>query len=176
MPKEDSNFEKNIKIAFSRVKEDILSLKKELEAIKQGLKEQKHNSPQETKGSLRQHTVNIASIQDENLSFDELKKELEDKFIDLSDSEFFVFMGVYQLEEELDRPVSYGELANKLRLSPSSIRTYLSNLSKRKLPIIRKRHKKIGYVSIPKDFRNLKLAGRLVNMRSIDSKQKTLFD
>jgi len=179
MSKEDPNFEKNVKIAFSRVKEDILSLKKEIEALKEELIGEKHNSPQETKG-WRRHRGGIEAapsmrIGDKEYDLAFLKQDIEDTFLELPEHQFKVFLKIYELEEQENRPLTYSEVSNALNISQNVLRSYLTNMVKKKLPLRRIKHQNKGYVSIPKEFRKLKLISEIIAFRSLDGDQSKLF-
>ncbi len=67
-------------------------------------------------------------------SLDSLKKEIRRKFKRLTNQEMKVFSALYQLESQ-GGLVDYKILAEKLRLSQSSIRDYISRMIEKGIPI-----------------------------------------
>ena len=108
----------------------------------------------------------------------EFKDEIDRMFSTLPKQEFLVFLTLYQLGEDIKRPITYIELANKLNLSEGCIRTYISHLLKKKLPIIKNRiNNKIVEVSINPHFLDLNLKNKLINLYYLsDIEQKRLID
>jgi len=66
-------------------------------------------------------------------SLDSLKKDIRLKFKRLTEQEILVFSTIYQLEEQGD--VDYALISQKLNLSESSIRDYVSRLIKKGIPV-----------------------------------------
>jgi DNA-binding MarR family transcriptional regulator len=62
-----------------------------------------------------------------------LRADLKIKFRNLTRQEFKVFCAVYILEQQ--QPVDYRAIAEKLRLSESSIRDYIMKMEKKGIPI-----------------------------------------
>jgi len=137
----------NIKSAFSKVKEDILALKKEINQNKEALNAQKkliedllteikelrvriakkspnmpssEKVPQEMKGSSYSfihsniHSF-VHSLDKQTLS--DMNKSLQKAFLTLTKQEFLTFLTIYQLEEDLKRPVTYEDIAQHLKLT-----------------------------------------------------------
>ena len=90
-----------------------------------------------------------------------LKKALKGIFKTLTKQEFYVFSLVYQLEDELKRPVTYKDLALRTNLTPNSLRDYISKLIIKKVPIIKE---KINNKQIL-----LKIAPELRNIETLDN-------
>jgi hypothetical protein len=67
-------------------------------------------------------------------SLDTLKKEIRLKFKRLTDKEILIFSSLYQLEEEQGH-ADYKTLAQKLSLTESSIRDYISRLINKGIPV-----------------------------------------
>jgi len=108
----------------------------------------------------------------------EFKDEIDHMFSTLPKQEFLVFLTLYQLEEDTKRSITYIELANKLNLSEGCIRTYVSHLLKKKLPLIKNKvNNRIVEVSINPHFRDLNLKKKLMNLYYLsDIEQKRLLD
>lgn len=105
-----------------------------------------------------------------------LKSEINSLFFSLSKQEFLTFLTVYQLEEDLEGYVSYIDVAAKLGLTEGCIRTYISSLIKKSIPILKTKHNnKVVYLSISKDFRALSIKKDLMALYyKADPTQKTL--
>ena len=67
-------------------------------------------------------------------SLDNIKKEIHKKFKKLTEQEWLVFSTVYQFDEEIGYS-DYKILAEKLKLTESSIRDYISRLIKKGIPL-----------------------------------------
>lgn len=104
-----------------------------------------------------------------------LKKELNSRFLSLTEAQFRVFMSIYQLEEEKGNPVTYADVAKHLMISQSSVRDYISDLILRNIPLTKYKspNRKI-YLSIKKEFRNLKILENLLALREKDHSQTQL--
>ena len=105
------------------------------------------------------------------------KHKINETFNKLTKQELRVFMTIYQFSEE-ERAVSYFDLADKLSLSENCIRSYVSSLVRKGLPIIkRKVNNKLTFLAIEKDFKNLNLRHKLINLYyGVDPFQTSLFD
>lgn len=123
----------------------------------------------------RQQQIKSKGILDGQTSIIELKSELFSKFSSLSKQEFLTFLTVYQLEEEVEH-VSYIDISAKLNLSEGCIRTYVSSLIKKGIPLFKtKYNNKVVYLSIIKDFRALNFKRELMALYyKSDPSQKTL--
>ena len=104
-----------------------------------------------------------------------LKKELNSRFLSLTEAQFRVFIAIYRLEEELDSSITYADVAKHLMISQSSVRDYVSDLILRKIPLTKEKspNRKI-YLSITKEFRNLKMLENLLALREKDYSQTQL--
>jgi len=102
--------------------------------------------------------------------------EIDSLFLTLTKGEFLSFLTIYQLEEDLNRGVSYLELSRHLSLSEGCIRTYVSQLLKKGAPLQKIRlNNKLTLLTITQNFRSLNLKSRLVNILSrSDPNQTTL--
>lgn len=125
--------------------------------------------------SRRQTKQNSSSILQGHSSIIGLKSEINSKFLGLSRQEFLTFLTIYQLEEEVEH-VSYIDVSAKLALTEGCIRTYVSSLMKKGLPLVKlKYNNKVVYLSIQKDFRALNLKRELMALYyKADPTQKTL--
>jgi DNA-binding NarL/FixJ family response regulator len=191
--------EEKLKKSFSNIKKDISSLKDEIEAIKTSISKIEAKIPKKNflsstgnKGVINNHqqsTVintpkkqqNILQIQektDEEIldsTVDKMKKELEKTFKNLTDREFSVFLAIYELENQLDK-VTYTDISKQLSLTEMTIRSYVSSLLNKGLPIQKTRrfNNKVS-LSIKKEFKTLNLASQLLTLRNSNFDQKTLF-
>lgn len=104
-------------------------------------------------------------------------KEIDSLFQTLTKQEFISFLFIYQMEEDLNRGVSYSELSQKMSLSEGCIRTYVSQMLKKTIPLEKIRvNNKLTLLTIHKDFRYLNLKQRLFSLfTKNDPNQTTLF-
>lgn len=93
-----------------------------------------------------------------------LKHALQDIFKKLTRQEFVIFSLLYQLEDELKRPVSYKDLADRSALTSNSIRDYISKLIAKKVPIIKEKYNNRQIL--------LKVAPELRNIETLESLMK----
>lgn len=110
--------------------------------------------------SLSNHSTNIHS-----LNIQSLKKELESRFETLTNQEFLVFLTIYQLEEDLGRPVTYIDLSTKLALTSGCLRGYVSSIIHKNLPVIKSKiNNRTLTLTINPEFRDLNLKEKLTNL------------
>ena len=110
------------------------------------------------------------------LNLKNLKKDLENTFNTLTDREFSVFLSLYELEKELGE-VTYLDLAKRLKLSQTTIRTSINSLILKNAPVQKDRffNKKVS-LSIQNDFKSLNLYEKLIKLKQGPGKQTTLFN
>jgi len=122
--------------------------------------------------SLSTHSTNIHA-----LNIQTLKKELESRFSSLTSQEFLIFLTIYQLEEDLGRPITYMDLSTKLSLTSGCIRGYISALIRKNLPLIKSKiNNRTLTLSINPEFRDLNLKEKLTNIYyNQDPEQTKLF-
>jgi len=88
-------------------------------------------------------------------SLDSLKKEIRLKFKRLTEQEILVFSTLYQLDEEKGY-ADYKTLAEKLKLTESSIRDYVGRLINKGIPVEKKKiNNKSISLSISKDLKKV---------------------
>ena len=102
--------------------------------------------------------------------------DIDSHFLTLTKGEFFCFMTIFQLEEDLNRGPSYLELSRYLSLSEGCIRTYVSQMLRKGSPLQKIRlNNKLTLLTIDKPFRSLNLKSRLITLFSrSDPNQTTL--
>ncbi len=111
------------------------------------------------------HSFNIHSLNTYSFNMHSFKQDLEKVFSTLTKQEFLTFLTIYQLEEDFKRYVTYLDLSHKLRLSEGCIRTYVSNLLKKKVPLTKaKMNNRTAVLTIPKEFRELNLKQKLLSL------------
>jgi len=99
-------------------------------------------------------------------SLDLLKREIKQKFKQLTDQEFLVFSTIYQLEEE-NLLINYKTLSSKLNLTESSIRDYVGKLLIKNSPVIKEKiNNKTIKLSISPEFKKIISLPSLINIRS----------
>jgi uncharacterized protein YPO0396 len=120
------------------------------------------------------HSPFIHSFTDHAPNIQDLKKNLENKFNQLTSQEFLVFLTIYQLEEELKKAVTYADLSIKLKLSTGCIRSYISSIIRKELPLIKQKlNNKIVTLTIHPDFKELNLKERLTNIYYYKDQEQT---
>ena len=182
MPENSLNFEENVKNSFFKVKSDINSLNNEIKQIKIDLNEIKKDFlslKEEITGFFKELNEKQAKSGDKNFLISSGNDRVINNqqstingnqhtintFKQLTNREFSVFLAIYQLEEEIGK-VTYSSIANKLGVSEVTARYYTNAILNKGLPIEKITHynNKI-YLSISKDFRDLKLINTLINAR-----------
>lgn len=133
--------------------------------------------PVEEKGSIHTyiHTLNTYTHPKHNFK---IQVEQVEKLINsLTKQELFTFLTIYQLEEDLNRPVSYTEVSKKMGLSEGCVRTYIRAMFKKEIPLVKSKYNnKTIFLSILEDFRKLNYKDKLVNAYyGRDPGQKRLF-
>jgi len=186
-------FEDKVKQSFNKVKEDISILNERITGIEAKLNQilvkfdEKNTNFAEFKGSRPSipqiqhktdklstgnkgvysfiHSTDIHSFNNHSLDIQSLKKSLEGKINNLTNQEFLVFLTIYQLEEDLKRNVTYDDLSSKLSLSTGCIRSYISSIIRKGLPILKKKiNNRTITLTIHQDFKELNLKERLTNL------------
>ena len=114
-------------------------------------------------------------ILDEN--FQTFKQNLNIAFGALSKQELKAFLTVYQLDEG-NQGASYQELAQKMGLTETCIRAYISSLFKKGLPLSKmKINNKKTIVTIKQDFKSLNLKSKIIALYyEKDPYQTSIFD
>lgn len=99
-----------------------------------------------------------------HLNISTLKENINNLFESLSRQEFLTFLIIYQLEDE-NKYATYTDVAKHLNLTEGCIRTYISSLIKKGLPVIKtKYNNKFVLLSIHPEFRELNLKKQLMNL------------
>jgi|TARA_Y100000310_G_scaffold202483_1_gene202692 hypothetical protein len=101
---------------------------------------------------------------------------LKSRFDSLTDREFATYVTIYDLEKEkID--VTYADVALRLKLSESSVRSHISHLLTKKVPLTRERYfNGRSLVFIKKGFKDPEMLSKLIKMRQRKNTQTTLFD
>lgn len=109
-------------------------------------------------------------------SLDSINQTLTFRFKSLTDREFSVFLAIYELEKQLSE-VTYADLANKLSLTETTIRSCVNRLVSKQLPLTKERFfNKKTTITIDKNFKELSLLNKLINIRSNNADQRSLLD
>ena len=190
---ENSEFDNRVKSSFSKVKEDIDDLRSEIDNNKKKIielldlmreflskYESKPNKEYENPTQIDSSIGNQGVIP---LTHSLTHIPLTHKFAFLealeafSARELYSLLSLYQLEEEKGK-VTYLDIAEKLSLKESGVRSYISALIKKGAPITRKKiNNRLTILSIDEKFRNLGLKTKLVNLYyQRDPEQKRLSD
>ena len=196
--------EERIRNSFEKVRDDMGFLKNELERVKNRLdkqEEERNNIKSQISqilsfineikdnmsffykissgndGVINNHQQSSTIINNKQQSISAIKSDFDVLFRGLTDREFSVFMAIYQLEEDLQAPVSYCEVSKILKITEITVRNYVNSMMNRGIPIEKHRqyNRKVS-LSIKKDMRDLNLASKLLKIRQSGSaSQQTLF-
>ena len=193
------DFKENVKIAFSKVKEEINNLKlaikdnnyllleiskKLIELEKRmvisksrdeiGLenKEENYISTGNNGVVVDRRRPSSTPIDQQQTLINDLINELDQKFKGLTKRELSVFMTIYQLEEESGfSGVTYRDIANRLKLSLSTTKEHITSLLYKKMPI--ERQELISGKSqffVKKELRDLAIIKKLIELRGSNDK------
>ncbi|MCK4997528.1 helix-turn-helix domain-containing protein [Candidatus Pacearchaeota archaeon] len=101
-------------------------------------------------------------------SLDNIKKGIRLKFKRLTPQEMLVFSHLYTLEEQKFEEITYKTLANKIKLSESSIRDYINKLINKGIPIdkIRQNNKTI-LLKVSTDLKKIATLATIQSLRSL---------
>lgn len=133
--------------------------------------------PEEEKGSIHSFIHSFNSYAHPKHTIKSIIDNVEKVVNSFTKQELLAFLTIYQLEEDLKRPVTYTEISKKMELSEGCIRLYISSLIEKGAPILKqKQNNKTVFLSILEDFRNLNYKDRLVAAYyGRDPGQKRLF-
>ncbi len=171
---------------ISSLKQEISLIKKDLGEIKSILAEFKKSSSGNEGVYADIHSLNIHSLCKQKvavLPVREPKLTISSSFKDfkrivntLAKQELLAFLHLYELEE-LKEGVSYIDLAKRMNISEGCVRTYISSLIKKGMPIFKKKYNnKIVLLGILPEFKQLNLREMLNNAYyELDPLQKRLF-
>jgi len=98
-----------------------------------------------------------------------LKEDLKAKFKRLTKQEFYVFSTLFTLEQELNKSLTYKDIAVKTGLTDSTIRDYIARLRAKGIPIIKeKSNNKDILLRVSEELRNLATLDNLSSIKSND--------
>jgi len=193
------DFKENVKIAFSKVKEEINNLKlaikdnndllleisKKLNELEKRMvisksrdeiglenKEENYISTGNNGVVVDRRRPSSTPIDQQQTLINDLINELDQKFKGLTKRELSVFMTIYQLEEESGfSGVTYRDIANRLKLSLSTTKGHVTSLLYKKMPI--ERQDLISGKSqffVKKELRDLAIIKKLIELRGSNDK------
>lgn len=189
-------FKERVRDAFTKAKEDISLLKEALskqdeqisklirtiEELKQeNLRLCEKLAPKEEGSTGNEgvysfiHSTDNYSFTNHALAMQGLNNDVKTLVERLSRQEFLTFMTLYQLGDE-NPCISYSHIAQKLNLSEGCIRTYISSLIKKGVPIVKKKHNnRLVVLSLSAEFKALGLKKKLIDLfYGRDSQQASL--
>lgn len=98
-----------------------------------------------------------------------LKEEMRQNFLKLTKQEFFIFSVVYSLDDQ-GIQVTYPVIAERTRLSESSIRDYVSRLIEKGIPLEKSKiNNKQVIIKIKEELKNLATLDSLVKLKEFSS-------
>ncbi len=155
-------------IKFKPKEEQILTEKKYVSTRNEGVYADMHAHTH-----AHMHIIPIETPKN-HMIFDKLS-DIDKTFLGLTKKEFLIFLTIYQLDEDLGK-VTYDDLSSHFKLTPGCIRSHISNMIKKNMPIIRtKINNKLTIFSISDEFKHLNLKSRLFNLyNNQDPYQKKL--
>src|SRR3989344_9346018 len=193
------DFKENVKIAFSKVKEEINSFKsslkdnnellfeisKKLNELEKRIDKLDNKDEIESENNREKYisTGNDGVVVDrrrpsstpinqQQTLINDLINELDQKFKELTKRELSVFMTIYKLEEESGfSGVTYRDIANRLKLSLSTTKGHVTSLLYKKMPI--ERQDLISGKSqffVKKELRDLAVIKKLIELRGSNDK------
>jgi len=114
--------------------------------------------------SLDGYSLPGYSLPSYSLDIQRLQEQLPMILSKISRQEFLTFLTVYQQEESIGK-VTYETIAKEINISTGCVRTYISGLIKKGLPIVKaKYNNKIIILSIPREIRGLNLKKKLIQI------------
>ena len=100
-------------------------------------------------------------------SLDNIKKEIRLKFKRLTDQEWIIFSMIYQLDEQQGYS-DYKTLADKLKLTESSIRDYIGRLIKKGIPVEKNKiNNKTVQLSISSNLKKIASLSTIIQLRGL---------
>jgi len=137
-----------------------------------------NNRQQSTINSQRSQTMihNSGQLSEVEKSVQTINETLISRFDSLTDKEFATYVTIYELEKENGR-VSYADIALRLKLSESSVRSHVAHLLTKKAPLSRQRYfNGRSSLYIKKGFKDPEIISKLLKLREKKNTQTTLFD
>ncbi|MBS3112188.1 hypothetical protein J4459_02905 [Candidatus Woesearchaeota archaeon] len=136
---------------------------------------------EEKNPSFSPHTLTYSphTYNENNISLYAYKSKLNQVFGLLPKTELRVFLTIYQMEDENYDEITYFELAKRIKMSEAGLRSYISSLIKKEVPLERLKSLdgKSIILRINRDFKTLNLKQKIINLYyESDPNQKTLFE
>lgn len=101
-------------------------------------------------------------------SLDTIKREIRLKFKRLTPQEMQVFSTLYALEEQNFEEITYKILAQRLGLTESSIRDYITKLISKGIPVVKVRqNNKTITLAISKDLQKIATLATIIKLREL---------
>ncbi|MBT5029897.1 hypothetical protein HON03_01385 [archaeon] len=127
--------------------------------------------------SLDGYSLPGYSLPSYSLDIRAFKEDLSNILSRLSRQEFMTFLVIYQQEEQI-KLVTYESLSKELKISSGCVRTYVSGIIKKGIPIVKSKYNnKVIILSVPSEIRGLNLKKRLIQIfYNLDPSQKKLGD
>ncbi len=109
----------------------------------------------------KEKEINLNSL---SSILEDLKKELKQKFKNLTNQELLIFSLIYTLNEELGE-VSYKDISLRANLTESSVRDYISRLEHKGIPLIKERkNNKMIILKIPDELKHISTLDNLTKL------------
>lgn len=192
----EQNIDDKIRISFQKVREDIESLKNEINEVRKVLllknndilmlKEQiKAQNELISKLSNRIEEISIgnqrvihdalsSTMMHNDAQWSVIKPVTVERFRRLTDREFSVFLAIYQIEEEKGA-ATYADVAKQLGLTIVGLRGYINNLINLGYPVYGERQfNRKTLFRITKEFREQNLISEVLVIREAKNLKKTI--
>jgi len=100
-------------------------------------------------------------------SLDTIKKEIRLKFRRLTDQEMLIFSTIYQIEQE-NGFSDYKTIAEKIKLTESSVRDYVGRLIKKGIPIIKNKiNNKTIHLQVSDNLKKIASLSTIIQLRDL---------
>ncbi len=130
-----------------------------------------------TNQSINQSRAQFNQMEEKEQPMKAIAKDINTIFSTLTKQELKLFLTIYQLEDD-GLEANYKAVSHKMQLSEHCIRSHLSSLFRKNIPLTKSRMgNKLNLLSVRKEFRALNLKQRLINLYyDSDPHQKTLLN
>ena len=143
---------------------DLVENKAKKGANKPGLSFEGEDSIGNEGVSLDGYSLPGYSLPGYSLDIQAFKDNLSTVLSKLSRQEFLTFLTIYQQEDQKGK-VTYGSIAQELNISAGCVRTYVSGLIRKGLPVVKtKFNNKLILLSIPSEIRGLNLKKKIIQV------------